>query len=86
MNNGCQSPRRKLVAVMLLLFLLPVSVTVPQWYVEPEPAEVKEASGEPQGKRERTFSQKSLDEFTWLAQDSEAMFSKPCPHQRKFGP
>ena len=42
--------------------------------VEAEPAEVEEENGEPQGKRKRTFSKKKwLDEFTWLAQDSEAI-------------
>ena len=53
--------------------------------VEPEPAEVEEENREPQGKRERTFSKKWLDELTWLAQDSEALFCKPCRRQRKFG-
>ena len=47
--------------------------------VEPEPAEMEEENGEPQGKRKRTFYKKWLDEFTWLAQDSEAMFCRLSP-------
>ena len=43
--------------------------------VEPEPAEVEEENREPQGKRKHTFSKKWLNEFTWLAQDSEALWT-----------
>ena len=45
--------------------------------VEPEPAEVDEKNGEPQGKRKHTLSKKWLDECTWHAMDSGAIFVSP---------